>query len=238
MVVTLPHSRLAPLAPRLCLRTLLASDGIGSPTWEETWRMREAELGCATLSGASLMLLVAQLTTCGITDLAERIVWHPATVSAAETQSYLPPSALVLKTVSVVCGSSGCERVLVLFTGIGDFRLERRRHLRAAAQRLGLSRQQGNGFSLNASWCLPEEEFGMVEGMISPLLSPERASRSRLRAIFLLKPPSGEGEETTQVALSLSLYESLLVPFHQISRILEGYAQAAYPHLPLMWVEG
>jgi len=237
MVVTLHHSDIASIAPQLRIQTLLTADGrdgIGSPTWQA----RESVLGCGTLSCASLILLFEQLAADGITDLTERIIWHPPTMSAAETQSYLPPNALVLKTVSVACGSSASERALVLFTGIGDFRLERRKHLRAGAQRLGLSRQQGNCFSLNSSWCQPEEEFGMVEGMISPLLSPECARRSRLRAIFLLKPPPGEGNETTEVALSLSLYESLLVPFHQITRILEGYAQTAYLHIPLMWLEG
>jgi hypothetical protein len=233
MVVTLPHSR---LAPRLHIHTLLTTEGSGthSPTWEE----RESALGCATVSWTSFTLLMAQLTACGITDLAERIVWHPPTVSAAETQSYLPAQTLVLKTVTAAYGSaSQGQRTLVLFTGVGDYRLGRKQH-RAGASLLGLRRDHVAWCSLNPAWCQPEEEYGLAAGMISPLLSPERASRSRLRAIFLLKPPPGEGNETTQVALSLSLYESLLVPSHQMVRLLEGYAQAAYPHLPLMWVEG
>lgn len=233
MVVTLFHSD--DIAPRLRIHTLLTTNGtdsIGSPLWQA----RESTLGCRTLSCTSLTLLVAQLAACGITNLAARIVWHPPTVSAAHTQSALPAQTLVLKTVSVEYGAAEHERTLVLFTGIGDFRLERR-HLRAGAQQRGLSRRQGKCSSLNPSWCRPEQEFGMVEGMISPLLSPECASRSRLQAIFLLRPPVMEYSEMIQVALSLSLYESLLVPFDLCTVFLEGYARTAYPHIPLLWLE-
>jgi len=237
MVVTLFHADIAPIAPGLRIHTLLSTSGtdrIGSALWQA----REAVLGCGTLSCTSLTLLFEQLAAHGITHLTERLVWHQPTVSAAHTQSSLPAHTLVLKTVSVEYGAAEHERTLVLFTGIGDFRLERQRHLRAGAQQLGLSRRQGNCSSLNPSWCRPEHEFGMVEGMISPLLSPECANRSRLQAVFLLKPLLEKCNETLQVALSLSLYESLLVPYHQIAALLEGYVARAYPHIPLLWLEG
>jgi len=64
---------------------------------------------------------------------------------------------------------------------------------------------------MNPGSCDPVEEFEMLPGMISPFLRPLR--RTGLAAVALVPWQQVREEQETEVAVSLSLWESLLLPF-------------------------
>jgi hypothetical protein len=84
--------------------------------------------------------------------------------------------------------------------------------------------------------CLrPEEEFGMLPGMVSPFLPPFHPSR--LAAVVHVAWPADWEEQGKEVGVSLSLFESLILPLHCFRTILRQYAAQAYePHLRLIEV--
>src|SRR6266852_346616 len=121
---------------------------------------REAVLGAATLSGASLRLLYESaslhiqalhpfgpLSAWHTRPLHQRIACHAASHSAAQTQAVLPPGALVQKTVTVEMAGK-----LLLCICAGDRKLERT-HLRAVADALALPRRAVKHCSINPSTC-------------------------------------------------------------------------------------
>jgi hypothetical protein len=76
----------------------------------------------------------------------------------------------------------------------------------------------------------------MKEGMVSPFLRPHHQTQAQLIAIVsdlslnTYNIPSAY-PEPFQVAISLSRYESLLVPGAFFPVLLQTYARHAYPHL-------
>jgi hypothetical protein len=126
---------------------------------------REYVLGVTTLSSASLRLLY-DIVSRYVDDLPKRLCWHVPTMSARETQSVLPSHVLVQKTVSVKMADR-----LLLWTGIGEQEqtLEQRR---VVVEVLGLPRRATKQCSTNPASCHPEEEFGLLPGMVSPFLPP------------------------------------------------------------------
>ena len=203
---------------------------------------REAVLGAATLSCASLRLLyeiasqhIQALHTSGQASawhtrpVHQRIAFHAASHSAAQTQAVLPPGALVQKTVTVEMAGK-----LLLCTCVGDRKLERT-HLRAVAHVLALPRRAARRCSINPSTCDPVEECGMLPGMVSPFLPP--LQRTRLAAVVLLPWPRWWEEQGQEVAVSLSLWESLLLPLRCLKDIVRCYARRAYPYVRLIELE-
>jgi hypothetical protein len=76
----------------------------------------------------------------------------------------------------------------------------------------------------------------MKEGMVSPFLRPHHQTQAQLIAIvsdLSLNTDSMASPypEPFQVAISLSRYESLLVPAALFPALLRIYARHAYPHL-------
>ena len=201
---------------------------------------REAVLGAATLSGASLLYEIASLhiqalhpleplSTWHTRPLHERIAFHAASHSAAQTQAVLPPGALVQKTLTVAMAGR-----LLLCTCVGDRKLERK-HLRAVADALALPRRAVKHCSINPSTCDPVEEFGMRPGMVSPFLPPLQSTR--LAAVVLIPWPRWWEEKGREVAVSLSLWESLLLPLYCLRDSVCGYARHAYPYARLIELE-
>jgi hypothetical protein len=204
--------------------------------------LREAVLGAATLSSASLRLLyeiaslhIQALHPCEplsawhTRPLHERIAFHAASHSAAQTQAVLPPGALVQKIVTV---EMACK--LLLCTCVGDRKLERT-HLRAVAHALALPRRAARHCSINPSTCDPVVEYGMLPGMVSPFLPPLR--KTRMAAVVLLPWPGWWEEQGREVAVSLSLWESLLLPLRCLKDIVRCYARRAYPYVRLIELE-
>jgi hypothetical protein len=204
---------------------------------------REKVLGSATLSGESIRLLY-ELTSAHIQGLQtlkhlsdwyrrplyERLVWHAASHSAAETQALLPVGALVQKTVSVAMAGT-----LLLCTTAGTQNLARD-HLRIIAKALVLPRHAARSCTMNPGSCDPVEEFEMLPGMISPFLRPLR--RTGLAAVALVPWQQVREEQETEVAVSLSLWESLLLPLRCLRSIVCGYARCAYPTVRLIEIPG
>ncbi len=196
-------------------------------TPSDTLVLREHLLGVATLSNASLRLLY-DIASQYIDDLPARIYWHGATHSAAETQAVLPPGVLVQKTVSVDMAGK-----LLLWSSVGaqEHDLHQRRVVAAA---LGLPRRAARQCSTNPATCHPQEEFAMLPGMVSPFLSPLRPGR--LAAVVQVSWPEAWEDQDKAVGVSLSLFESLILPLRCFRAILRQYAKRAYTP-DLRWIE-
>jgi hypothetical protein len=197
--------------------------------------LREAALGAATLSCASLRLLyeiasqhiqalrdVEPLSAWHARPVHQRFAFHAASYSAAQTQVVLPPDVLVQKTVTVEMAGK-----LLLRTCVGDRKLERTQ-VRAMADALALPRRAVKQCTINLSTCDPVEECGMLSGLVSPFFSPLRSTK--LAEVVLLPWPRWWEEKGREVAVSLSLWESLLLPLRCLRDIVCGYARRAYPH--------
>jgi hypothetical protein len=199
----------------------------GRSSRSDALAQREHLLGVATLSGASLRLLY-DLASPYVKDLPERICWHAPTQSAAQTQVVLPARVLVQKTVSVEMTGR-----LLLWTSVGEqeHTLEQRR---TVAEALGLPRRAAKQCSTNPATCRPEEAFAMLLGMASPFLPP--CYPSRLVAVVHIPWPADWEEQGKAVGVSLSLFESLLLPLHCFGAILRQYAARAYEPR-IRWIE-
>jgi hypothetical protein len=203
---------------------------------------RKQLLGSATLSGASLQLLAACATDClrrlqkqepcsswDSRPLHVRLVRHAHSLSAAETQALLPSGVLVQKSVSVALADS-----LLLCTGPGTPRLKRWQ-LQAVATALALPRRAAHTCRINAAACFCRETFSMQAGMVSPFLHP--SSPTGLAALVLLPWPKRCEEQAQEVAISLSLWESLLLPLRYLRPLIRRYAARAYPEVPMLELE-
>ena len=143
--------------------------------------------------------------------------YHKPTQSAASTQSVLPAHVLVQKTVSLSMAGT-----LVLWTSVGDAEqtLVQRK---LVALHLGLPKRAARHCHINPAWVRPEEQFGMLPGMVSPFLSPKHSTN--VSAVIHTGYPR---DEAGAVAISLSLYESLLIPIRGYRTVMQSYAQAVY----------
>jgi hypothetical protein len=137
---------------------------------------------------------------------------------------------LVQKTVSVAMAGT-----LLFSTTIGTQNLARE-HLRYIAKILAFPCHAARNCTLNPASCDPVEEFGMLPGMISPFVRPLR--RTGLAAVALLPWPEAWEEPETEVAVSLSLWESLLLPLRCLRSIICSYAKCAYPTVRLIELPG
>lgn len=199
----------------------------GSRGAMDTLNLREQRLGVATLSGASLRLLY-EIASQFLDDLHSRVYWHEASQSAAETQALLPKNVLVQKTVSMEMSG-----MLLLWSCVGEQKVDLGQR-RVVATSLGMPLRTAKNCSINPSTCSPEEEFAMMRGMVSPFLPPHRPNR--LAAVVLVSWPLEWEYQGKEVSISLSLYESLVLPLSCFRAILCKYAERAYtPNV--RWIE-
>lgn len=166
---------------------------------------------------------VRQLTAlCEEFDIPTKIVTHAPTFSAAETQAVLPEDCLVQKTIT-----DRVDGKLLLWTGVGDYRLTRALH-KAANARLGLA--AGRDHTLNPRDIDAFAFYGMQPGMVSPFLMKGTRAVRELSAVFVLE--SFEYDAARPVAISLSLTESMIVSLEYLRTLLREYADAVYPRIP------
>jgi hypothetical protein len=204
---------------------------------------RKQLLGPATLPGASIQLLATCAQQClphraeepwispwEARPLHTRLVRHRHSHSAMEAQELLPPGVLGQKTVTLSFGE-----LLVLCTGVGSSRLSRQ-ELHAIAKALGLPNRKSRHATINPSICETVGECGMLPGMVSPFLHPLRATR--LTALVLLPWPRRWEAQVREVAISLSLWESLMLPLGCLRLLLRMYAERAYPAVRLIDLQG
>ncbi len=156
-------------------------------------------------------------------SLPTRIVNHQPTFSAAETQSVLPKGCLVQKTVTDQVADK-----LLAWSGVGDFRLSRRLY-KQANQLLGSPRTDEH--TLNPPDVDAMAFYGMQPGQVSPFFGPGTPAITELSALFLLDWSNVDTKLC--VAISLSLYASLIIPVSGLEALLRTYAIATYPHLAI-----
>ena len=72
----------------------------------------------------------------------------------------------------------------------------------------------------------------MQPGMVSPFLHPER--ETELAALVLLPWPQWWEAQEREVAISLSLWESLALPVRCLHPLIRRYAKRAYPQVRLI----
>ena len=193
----------------------------------------------AVLSPPSIVLLPPSALTliwqCLDEQTAEAVRYqHEATLSAAQTQAVLPPGVLVQKTVTLAFADP--HRSCVLWTGVGDFQISKEA-IRVVAEQLGFSRRATRSAIINPGWLDPVAAFGMEPGMVSPFLPPPLPGQqtSPIAALVVESWPT-TWERTMRVAISLSLYESLIVPLNMLRSLLHYYSHLAYPSVPCLFL--
>ena len=202
---------------------------------------RKQLLGPTTLSGASIQLLyecathsLRRLSLPGQDPhsrrpLHARLLRHGPTLSAAKTQVLLPPGMLVHKTVSISVGETS-----LLCTGVGPQRLTRQQ-LYAIAVAMALPRWTANQCIINPVTSNPVETFTTQPGLISPFLHPSH--QTGLGALVLLPWPEQSEAQAREVAISLSLWESLVLPLRCLRHLIRTYARRAYPGVRVIELE-
>jgi len=206
---------------------------------------RKQMLGPTTLSGASIQLLYECANDClrrlslpwqdlhcpwESRPLHARLLRHGPTLSAAETQALLPRGVLVHKTVSLTLAET-----LLLCTGVGPQRVTRQQ-LRALSAALALPRLAVKQCTLNSLTSDPVETCVMQPGMVSPFLHPSH--HTGLGAIVLLPWSERWEAHEREVAISLSLWESLVLPLCCLRPLIRSYARRAYPGVRVIELEG
>jgi hypothetical protein len=205
---------------------------------------RKQLLGPTTLSGASIKLLYESANDSlrrlhqPVQDLHcpwesrplhARLLRHGASLSAAETQALLPPGVLVHKSVSMTL-----DETLLLCTVAGLQRITRQ-HLKVIAAALELPGSAVKRRTINPGIYCPVETFGIQPGIVSPFLHPTH--HSSVGALVLLPWPQRWEEQEREVALSLSLWESLLLPLRCLRPLVHSYARRAYPGVRVVELE-
>jgi hypothetical protein len=205
---------------------------------------RKQLLGPTTLSGASIQLLFECATEslwrrsspwqdvlCAWDNrpLHARLLRHGSTLSADQTQALLPPGVLVQKTVSMTLADT-----LLLCTSAGPLRVTRQ-HLRALSATLELPRRAIKRCTVNPESYNPVETFAMQPGMVSPFLHP--TLHTALDVLALLPWPKRWEAQEREVAISLSLWESLVLPLRCLRPLIHSYARRAYPQVRVIGLE-
>lgn len=154
---------------------------------------------------------------------------HLASVTAAAKQTVLNTGLdgvglLVNKTVTVRLGTTH-----VLCTGVGDFTLNRSL-LSQVTDELHLSKRAIKACRINPPDYSPEYELGLLTGMVSPFFAPT-ARPERLRALVLFEATDIGPAEAQLVTISLSPFESLVVPRVDFGVLAQLYVQRAHPDL-------
>lgn len=200
-------------------------------------------LGPATLPGASIQLLASCASACLHTlprdeyatawemrPLHARLLHHALSHSAAEIQALLPPGVLAQKTVTLALGES-----LLLGTGVGTRTLSRQ-ELRAITEALGLPNRVIRPSTLTPTNGEVVAEWGLLPGMISPFLRPQRPTG--FTTLVLLPWPKRWDTQAREVAISLSLWESQVLPLECLRPLVRLYATRAYPGVRLLDLHG
>lgn len=181
-------------------------------------KQRERRLSVATMAAESLKLLWEIARSEGIIDLDRRIIQHKSSITAAETQALLTDYH-IQKTITILI-----ENKFVLCSCIGDLKIQHNL-LRKIATMLDLPHAGFNSY-INPPVFVPEIELGLLRGMVSTFFSPGRITQLSLVA-FITSPNLSK-----EIAVSLSPFESVLLPYDLFPKIVKKYAEIAYPYLP------
>jgi hypothetical protein len=201
---------------------------------------RRQLLGPTTLSAASIQLQYECATDslCGQAEhspwdsrpLHARLLRHTPSLKAAKTQAaLLPPGVLEHKTVSMTI-----DETSFLCTGIGPHRLTRKQRCAISAI-LSLPGRPLKQSSSNPVCSNPIEMFGMQQAMVSPFLYSSH--HAEVSALVLMPWPKEREQQACEVAIALSLWESLLLPVRCLRQVIWSYAKRAFPTAWLIKLE-
>ncbi len=180
---------------------------------------RENAMGYSTLSANSISWLLNILKSYGLKDIHPQIISHNPSFSAQDKQKILKNS-IVQKTLTIKLADK-----LILCSGLGDFRLTKD-SLIEMGHALGISKKKSKESIINPDYFLPEKELGLERGMVSTFLPPHK--EYSISAIFVL---TAEHITKADIAISLSLYESMIISSSFFKDILNDYAKFAYPSI-------
>ena len=154
-------------------------------------------------------------------------VAHRTSLSASEKADIVGPGLQVQKTLTLAVSGS-----VLMLTGVGDFRVNRPT-LRKALRGLGrpASAKQVRHMHLNPPEVVPERDFRLRTGMVSPFVPP--GINPPIDGLVIIKD-AGTG---CDVAVSLTLGGSLPIPAKILPVIVQRYAEAAYPEVPVVSVD-
>ena len=180
---------------------------------------RENSMGSSTLSSYSIIWLLNKLKEYGLNEVHPYVISHKPSFSAYDKQKFLTNS-VVQKTLTIKLADK-----LILCSGLGDFKVSKG-SLIEIGDSLGISKKKSKESIINPEYFLPEKELGLEKGMVSTFLPPNKDYN--ISAIFFL---SEEDIINSDVAVSLSLSESLVISNTFFKDILNNYAKFAYPNI-------
>jgi hypothetical protein len=108
--------------------------------------------------------------------------------------------------------------------------------LRAITQALGLPSRGIRQGTITPANGEVMAECGLLQGMISPFLRPQRPTG--LTTLVLLPWPKRWDAQAREVAIALSLWESLVLPLECLRPLMRLYATRAYPGVRLLDLHG
>lgn len=187
-------------------------------------RQRQKHLGVATLSAQALALLLNLLKEDIQINKVIQFCYHRPSFSVKEKQALLPDMA-VQKTLTLEAANQ-----IFLITGVDDYQLDRS-FINKIAKISQTSRKLMKNYSINPEYYIPEVQLGLLRGIISPFLE---ADKWRQLSAVILHPHTSSNE---QVAISLSPFESLIIPANNLRELVIKYAKQAYPYIPLHIIE-
>jgi len=206
-------------APTLKLSSVLRTAAVGLPTLTEALEARDHALGMATLPSQTLLKLLSLYQQHVSRDLAASVLWHRPSLSAREKTTILP-GYLIQKTLTLQLGGD-----LVMVSGVGDFKVDRPL-IQQIIRALDLKKRVQKLVHINPREYPSESLYGILTGMVSPFLEPARSTT--VQAVVFLKHLEIGGDWDKLVAISVSPFESLLVPIASFHTLLYAYAGATY----------
>ncbi|MDR6450166.1 hypothetical protein J2794_006306 [Paraburkholderia terricola] len=183
--------------------------------------VRELEMGPGTLSAHAIGRLLNITESLGIVDIGNRILHHEPTYSASEKQIFLPSNVLVQKTLSLKCGDS-----YVLMTGVGNWTITKRQKAHLLKDGT-LPPSARDSFTINPPSLDVASVLQMAPGMVSPFLKP--GTDPCIERIIIIEPDISINH--TQFAISLSLFESFVLPTRHFVEVTSLYLLLAFPQI-------
>lgn len=193
----------------------------GTADWVGQLHRRGRCLGKGSLSGTVIHELCTIAEELGVTGLTHRALTHSPSFSAASKQQVLPSAVNVQKTISMQIGDN-----YTLCTGVGDWNVDRNLK-KFIAKHVALSSSAAHNIIINPPTIDPIRHLGVWPGMVSPFL--DATLPSNLRTLIILQPSAMVLEQ--DFGVSISLYESLILPVRYFTAIVSNFVGIMQPTL-------
>jgi len=193
----------------------------GTADWVRQLHRRGEYFGKGSLSGGVIHELCVIAEELGVTGLAHRVLTHSPSFSAASKQQILPSTVHVQKTISMQIGDE-----YTLCTGVGDWSVDRNLK-KFIVKHMALSSSAMHSIIINPPTIDPIKHLGVWPGMVSPFL--DTTLPANLRTLIILQPSTEVLEQ--DFGVSISLYESLILPVRYFTAIVSNFVGTMQPTL-------